>query len=95
MSVKILPRELGCLLKCDAYGCSASLQTGQILKSCIREYAKTLGWGRGLRPNRKRLDLCFVHMPIERDAHEKAKAAREQKRLERDEKRRAKEAKAA
>lgn len=87
MSVKLLPRQRGCVLRCN--GCDASLHTGQIQKGLVRVYAKTLGWGRGLRL-RKRRDLCPVCMVGERMAYEQWKVEREKRKALLDEKRKAK-----
>lgn len=89
MSVTILPRELGAVLCCN--GCDKTLRTAQILKGAIRAYATTIGWGRGLRRKNKRRDLCDDCMPGERELVAKQKEKREKRRLERDEKARAKQ----
>jgi hypothetical protein len=89
MSVRLLSRSRGCVLCCNE--CDETLHTVQIQKGLVRAYAKTIGWGRGLL-KKKRRDLCDACMPAERQAFAEQKAEREKRRLERDEKARAKRA---
>lgn len=103
MTAHLKPREMGAVLQCDGDGCTERLVTGQILLGSIRDYAATIGWGRGSiastpeRLGTKRHDYCpscLAKDRAEAKAIEDAKAAKKAERIaKRDAKRKALDAK--
>src|SRR5690242_370992 len=60
MTVEILTRSRDAVIHCNR--CRNTLHTGQIQKTPIREYAKSVGWIRGLRTT-KIVDPATRHLP--------------------------------
>jgi len=91
MSARRLPREMGTWIYCngtDDDGCPTKEKrfTANVVFKYNREFAAKDGWGRGLRTNQKRRDLCpsclakEKELFAEQEAKAKArKAAREEK----------------
>ena len=94
MSVNILSRQRGAIIKCNR--CGQTLTTGQIKVKIIRSYAKSIGWIRGLlkrstgssetetgeRAN-GRHDLCPACAPAEKQRAEDRKAVADARRAAR------------
>jgi len=95
MSVSILTRERGTVIRCN--GCGSTCTTASIRKSACRAYGASLGWIRGLdpgsgtplsdggRPANTRNDCCptcAVGERERRDARKAVGAARRARRAE-------------
>lgn len=73
MSVEILPRQRGAIVRCGngalegADDCSESYMTGQIQAGLVRSAAKAVGWGRSEVRRFKRVDLCPRHVAADKE----------------------------
>jgi hypothetical protein len=93
MSAKKLRRSMGVVINCDGsdhQDCMGKIQTANVVVKHNRAAAVKLGWGRGLRKYRKRLDYCPTHMTEERKLFEAEQATREADKRAKDEVRKAK-----
>ncbi len=80
MSIVRIKPGRGIWVKCDGTDeatCSEKRYTGNIVPKHNRaHWAKTEGWGRGLRSHTKTRDFCFLHMKHEEQVAAKAAADR-------------------
>lgn len=73
MSVEILSRQRGAIVRCGngafegELACGESFMTGQIRKGLVRGAAKSAGWGRSETPGLKRVDLCPDHVKADHE----------------------------
>lgn len=98
MSARVLPRQLGVVIACDASkltgfaACSASVRTNNCLIRTNRKHLPS-GWARGKRRGYKRYDFCPTCAPQEATVAAKVaadeKAARAAEVLERRQQRKA------
>lgn len=92
MSARWLPRQHGLVLTCDGHGdeggnCNERVQTAAIRADANRNYAKSVGWGRGLITGRRRRDLCPACLLIEQKEVAERKVRRAERLAKRDAKR--------
>lgn len=69
MSIRRLPREMGIWVCCDGTDetdCPEKRFTANVLAKVNRNAAAQVGWGRGLRKDRKRRDQCPYHFKLEK-----------------------------